>query len=159
MPSHTEQRGGFVLMEAIVAMAIIGMIAIGVLGASMMQVRTADKAGLLLNAAALAEERLAVVRALSYDELTQLPDSLAAGRFPPPFEAYEWHAEAAPIDDEYDLFSIGVVVTVGDEAFPLHTLVHQPQPNIAAPGPAAAPSGAPRVAAPPPDPAAPQRRN
>jgi type II secretory pathway pseudopilin PulG len=130
MPSRTD-RGGFVLMEAVIALALIGLVALGVLGASTMQVRTADKAALLLSARALAEERVATLRALNYDELSSLPDSLAAGTFPPPFEAYSWRAEVEALDGEYDLFSIGVMVTVADEAFPLHTLVHEPRPNFA----------------------------
>lgn len=136
MRLRTEARAGFVLMEAVIALAIIGMLALGVLGASTMQVRTADKSLLLLTARALAEERLATLRALSWDELRDVPDSLAAGRFPPPFDGYTWRAGIAPIDGEYDLFSIAVTVEVADEAFPLHSLVHEPQPEFAAGAPA-----------------------
>jgi type II secretory pathway pseudopilin PulG len=128
--------GGFVLMEAVVALTIISLLALGLLGASTMQVRTADKANLLLHARALAEERVATLRALNHQDLSRPPDSLVAGRFPPPFEAYTWRAELAPIDGEYDLFSIGVVVMVADEAFHLHTLVHEPQPMLGAQQPA-----------------------
>lgn len=123
-------RGGFVLLEAVVALAIIGLVAIAVLGATAAQVRTADKAQLLLTARALAEDRMATLRSLDYYGLTDLPDSLSAGTFPAPFEAYGWEMDVQPVDDEYDLFTAAVVVTVGDDAFPLHTLLHEPQPQM-----------------------------
>ena len=130
MRSSTDARAGFVLMEALVALVIIGLTAIGLLAATAAQVRTADKAAQLLTARSLAEERLAMLRVLTYDQLSDVPDSLAAGRFPPPFEAYGWRAEVTPADGEYDLFSAAVVVFVNDEEFPLRTLLHVPQPFL-----------------------------
>jgi len=115
-------------MEALVALAIIGLVAIGLLAATAAQVRTADKAAQLLSARSLAEERMAMLRVLTYDELLDLPDSLAAGRFPAPFEQFEWQAEVVPAQGEHDLFSAAVVVRVNDEEFPLRTLLHAPQP-------------------------------
>jgi type II secretory pathway pseudopilin PulG len=129
--AHASKRGGFVLLEAIIALAIISLIALALLGASTMQVRTADKGALLLAARSLAEERMATLRALGYDDLVRLPDSLAAGAFPPPFGAYSWRAEVEPVTGEYDLFSAGVAVLVADEEFRLHTLLHEPQPQLA----------------------------
>ena len=130
MRSSTDARAGFVLMEALVALVIIGLTAIGLLAATAAQLRTADKAAQLLTARSLAEERLAMLRVLTYDQLGDVPDSLAAGRFPPPFEAYGWRAEVTPAAGEYDLFSAAVVVFVNDEEFPLRTLLHVPQPFI-----------------------------
>lgn len=129
MRSYTDApRSGFVLMEALVALGIIGLTAIGLLAATAAQVRTADKAVQLLTARSLAEERLAMLRILTYDQLSDLPDSLAAGSFPPPFDAFTWRAEVVPAEGEYDLFSAAVVVHVNNEAFPLRTLLHVPQP-------------------------------
>lgn len=124
-------RSGFVLFEAVVALAIIGLVAIAVLGTTAAQVRTADKAQLLLTARALAEDRLAAVRSLDHYGLMDMPDSLAAGTFPAPFEAYSWRAEVEPVTDEYDLFTVAVVVNVGADAFPLRTLLHEPEPQVA----------------------------
>jgi type II secretory pathway pseudopilin PulG len=136
MRSCTDaRRGGFVLMEAVIALSIIALVAVALLGTTAAQVRTADKGALLLTARALAEERLATVRALGWDELHSLPDSLAAGTFPPPFEAYSWRAEVEPVRDEYALFSVGVVVLVAGEAFTLSTLLHEPRPQVAAGAP------------------------
>jgi type II secretory pathway pseudopilin PulG len=140
MPSCTEsRRGGFVLLEAIIALAIISLISLALLGASTAQVRTADKGTLLLAARSLAEERMATLRALGYDDLVRLPDSLAAGTFPHPFADYAWRAQVEPVRDEFDLFSVGVAVTVADEEFRLHTLLHEPQVCAPAAPPATGP--------------------
>lgn len=128
MCSCTERRDGFVLMEAVVALAIIGMVAIGLLGATAAQIRTADKAALLLQARPLADDRMTMLRTLEYDALRDLPDSLAAGTFPAPFEAFSWAARVEPVKDEYDLFTAEVAVSVADEVYVLRTLLHEPNP-------------------------------
>ena len=69
MRSCSRVRGGFVLMEAVVALAIIGLVSIALLATTASQVRTADKASLLLTARTLADERMATLRMLSYDQL------------------------------------------------------------------------------------------
>jgi hypothetical protein len=48
-------------------------------------------------ARALAENRLAAARHSPYDDLVHLPDSLARGRFDPPFEMYEWNATSREV--------------------------------------------------------------
>ena len=136
MRSFNRARGGFVLMEAVVALAIIGLVAIALLATTASQVRTADKASLLLTARTLADERMATLKLLSYDQLMDVPDSLLAGTFPAPFEQWSWRAEVVPIDEkeEYDLFSVGVAVDGFDESFALRTLVHEPRPQIGVTG-------------------------
>lgn len=126
-------RPGFVLLEAVIALAIISLFAIALLAALGAQVRTTAKANVLLVARPLAEERMATLRMLDYEALVDLPDSLAAGAFPPPFGGFTWRAVAAPIEDEYDLVGIEVTVSAGDEAYPLRTLVHRPRPLVQAP--------------------------
>jgi hypothetical protein len=78
---------------------------------------------MLIQARALAEDRLAAIRLSPYDDLVRLPDSLARGRFDPPFEAYEWNATSREMRDEMDLFDVSVVVTWSDGAFRLETRV------------------------------------
>lgn len=123
----SDARRGFVLMEAVIALAIISIMAVALLGATAAQVRTADKGGLLLVAQALAEERMATVRSLGWEQLRSLPDSIAEGVFPPPFHEYAWRAEVAQVDDEHELFSVGIQVMVADESFAMSSLVHEPE--------------------------------
>jgi hypothetical protein len=123
-------------MEAVVALAIIGLVSIALLATTASQVRTADKASLLLTARTLADERMATMRMLSYDQLLAVPDSLLAGTFPAPFEQWSWRAEVVQIDEkeEYDLFTVGVAVEGFDESFTLRTLLHEPRPQIGVTG-------------------------
>ena len=126
------RRNGFVLMEALIALAIVGVMAVALLGATSMQLRTAGKAATLLTARSLAEERMAVLRSLEYEGLSDPPDSILAGTFGEPFTDYSWRAEITPVEDEYDLFTVAVLVTAHDDEFTLRTLLHEPQPQLTA---------------------------
>lgn len=127
-------EGGFLLIEAVVGLAILGLAVLAALSASTSQVRTADKASVLLVAESLAQDRMASVQMLGYDQLAALPDSLRGGTFPYPFDQYAWQTEAVPLEDEYDLFQLNVVVTGRGEVLPLETLVHRPRPAIVVQG-------------------------
>jgi len=132
MSSSTERgagRSGFVLLEAMVALAIIGLVAIALLQTTGSQLRSAAQAKSLLVERALAEDRIAALQLLDYDDLGDPPDSVLAGRFPPPFEAYSWTARVDEMKDEYDLFGAEVVVEGNGESFPLRTLIHSPRPG------------------------------
>src|SRR5690606_33660633 len=95
-------RSGFVLLEALIALAIVGIMVVSLLAATSSQLRTAGKAGNMLTARSLAEERMAVLRSLEYNALVDPPDSLLAGAFGEPFDGYAWRAEIVPLEDEYD---------------------------------------------------------
>lgn len=127
-------RRGFLLLEALIGLAIIGLVAIALLATTSLQVRTADKASVLLVASALAQDRMAAVHLLDYDGLKDPPDSLLAGVFPAPFEEYSWTAQVEPSEGEYDLFAIRVEVKGRGEVFPSETLLHRPQPVLGATG-------------------------
>jgi type II secretory pathway pseudopilin PulG len=142
--STEARRGGFVLMEAVIALSIIALVAVALLAATGAQVRTADKGALLLVSQALAEERMATLRSLGYDQLLDMPDSIAAGAFMPPFQEYTWQAAVTQLPDEYDLFGLSVVVNVADEAFSMNSVLHEPRPQGAAgTGGAPSPMGSP----------------
>ena len=137
MSSSSEpvrNRSGFVLLEAVVALAIIGLVAVALLSTTGSQLSTAAKANVLLTARSLAEDRLAAIRFLGHDDLRDVPDSLLAGRFAAPFDDFTWVANVDEMEDEYDLFGAEVIVTGRGEAFPLRTLVHAPRPSALADG-------------------------
>ena len=122
-----QRRNGFVLLEAVVALAILGMASIVLLQVRAQQIRVAVQARELLTAQALAEDRISAIRMLDYELLAEPPDSLMAGSFPPPFEAFSWNASVALMEDEYDLFGVEVEVLGPAERFPLRTLMHRPR--------------------------------
>jgi type II secretory pathway pseudopilin PulG len=133
-PDPRRVRGpqvrGFALLEAVIALAIIGVVAVGVLASTAGQVRSADKAGGLVVARALAEDRTTAFRLLGYEELRRPADSLLAGRFSPPFDEYSWTARVVETEGENDLFTIDVVTEGRGERFPIQTLLHRPRPQI-----------------------------
>ena len=131
---RTSNRAGFVLLEAIVALAIISLISLGLLQARGQQIRVATQARELLTAQALAEDRLATLRLLNYENLEQPADSVLAGAFPAPFEDFSWMTTVEVLEDEYDLFGVDIVVTGPAERFLLGTLVHRPRAILGAAG-------------------------
>ena len=131
---RTSSRAGFVLLEAVVALAIISMVSLALLQARGQQIRVAAQARELLTAQALAEDRLAAVRLLDYENLARPADSVLAGSFPAPFEEFSWVTTVEVLEDEYDLFGVDVVVTGPAERFPLGTLVHRPRAILGAGG-------------------------
>ena len=120
-------RAGFVLLEAVVALAILGVASIVLLQVRSQQIRVAVQARELLTAQALAEDRISALKLLDYEMLADPPDSLMEGFFPPPFETFSWTGAVELIKDEYDLFGVEVVVVGPAERFPLRTLVHRPR--------------------------------
>jgi hypothetical protein len=130
---HAPRRG-FVLLEAVVALAILGVASIVLLQVRAQQIRVATQARELLTAQALAEDRLSALRLLDFVLLEDPPDSLLRGAFPPPFEAFSWMADVELIEDEYDLFGVEVVVEGPAERFPLRTLVHRPRSVLVSSG-------------------------
>lgn len=121
---------GFVLLEAVIALTIIGLFAVALLSTTGTQLQTAAKANALLVARSLAEDRIAALRLLDYDDLGDPPDSLLGGAFPEPFEEYTWVATVAEMEDEYDLFGVEVIVEGRGETLPLRTLIHEPRPGV-----------------------------
>jgi len=112
-------------MEAVVALAILSLFGIAVLATLASQLRTADQANRLLEARFLAEDRLTALRMLDHEGLVRLPDTLAAGEFPAPFDEFTWTASSSPVPDEFDLFSVDVVVSGNGVAYPLRTLLYR----------------------------------
>jgi hypothetical protein len=119
-----------VLLEAVVALAIISLFAIGLLSMVGAQVRATDRGNVLLIERALAEDRLMAARLLDNEDLTEIPDSLTAGTFAEPFTDFSWTLKIEPVEDEYDLFVANVEITGRGYTFPLSTLVHEPKPVV-----------------------------
>ena len=132
--STSTERAGFLLLEALIGLAIIGLVGIGLLAATAAQVRTADKAAVLLVASALAQDRLVSLQVLDQEALRDPPDSLLAGGFPVPFDEFTWAAQVVEDEDEYDLFAVRVEVKGRGEVYPLETLLHRPPLVISAAG-------------------------
>ena len=120
-------RHGFLLLEAAVALLIIGLVAGAALELHGAQLRAAGRGPELVTATTLAQDRLAVVRLLEPEQLSPLPDSVSRGRFAAPFAKYRWLTSIARTK-ENDLYDVRVDVTWNGGAIALVTRVYAPLP-------------------------------
>jgi len=122
-------RRGFILLEAAVALLVVGLTAGAALELYGAHMRAILREPRLLTATALAQDRLAAVRLLEPEQLPRVPDSLARGRFAAPFAEYRWSATAArsTLDDLYD---VRVEVAWLDGRVALSTRIHAPTSGV-----------------------------
>lgn len=105
--SRTGRRG-FTLLEAVVALAILGVAVVAVLGAFAGDLRATERVRRTLVAEVLAEQRLATLRLLGAAELASVPDSLRHGTFAAPLNDYRWTMDASRVRNEDGLFEFHV---------------------------------------------------
>ena len=106
-----RNRRGVSLFEAVFALAIVGVTAIGALAAVGAEMRTAERARRVLEVEALANERLVFLYLLTDRDLLNLPDSVSAGVFEPPFDQYKWTTTSTPSETYPGLYDIRLTVT------------------------------------------------
>lgn len=126
-----EARGirsqrGFTLLEAVVALTIVGLAGVSALAAFGTELRTAERARRAVEGGALAQDRLATLEWLAPSALALLPDSLARGNFPAPFEQYAWSAKARAVIDQEGLYDLSTTVTWDDGSLTLDGRVYRP---------------------------------
>lgn len=111
-----DARAGFTLIEAAAALSILGIVVVGWLAAVAGEVSSLTRASEAVTAASLARDRMTAIRLLRPAGVTRVPDSLRAGRFPPPLDAYAWEAESRPSAVDPVLMDVRVTVRwVGGE--------------------------------------------
>lgn len=120
------RRAGFTLLEATVALLIIGLVAVGALEAVATEMDAARRTRMAAPALAVAAERLARLELLDARTLQTLPDSSRAGRVVDGLLVFEWNASAEPVADEQDLYAIRVNVRWPEGAYSLASRVYRP---------------------------------
>jgi type II secretory pathway pseudopilin PulG len=126
--SRRAERG-FTILEAVIALAIVGLAGVSALEAVGGELRTADRASEAYTLAALAQDRLAKVALVSAKAMSPFPDSLARGTFAPPFERYRWTAKAEPVSGARELYAVTVTITGDRRDYSLHTRLYRPIPS------------------------------
>lgn len=124
-------RRGFVLLEAVVALVVVGLCAAAALELFASHLRAAALGPERLTVAALAQDRVTAIRLLEPRQLRHLPDSIARGQFPAPFAGYRWRAAVAPSMED-DLYDIRVDISGPDGTYAIsgrETAVTAPTPN------------------------------
>jgi len=108
------------MLEAIVALAIVGVVCVGVLGAYGGAIRADVLAADRLPLAALATERIAAVD-LHAGSLQRLSDSLARGAFAAPYESATWETETRRVEQTEGLYDVIVRIRDGSDVYTLQT--------------------------------------
>jgi len=103
-------RRGISLLEAVAAVAIIGMTTVGALEAAGSDLRTAERARRALESEALATARVDFMNLLYDTDLQALPDSVAKGAFPKPLDEYSWTATSKPYTDQAGVYDVRVTI-------------------------------------------------
>ncbi len=119
-------RAGVTLLEATVALVIVGTVSIGALSAFAAESRAAARERSAAPAVALARERVAALELLDQHALHVLPDSMSHGEATDGAARYAWTATTTPSAAEHDLYEIAVDVRWTDGAFALRTRTYRP---------------------------------
>jgi type II secretory pathway pseudopilin PulG len=109
------------LLEATIAMVVIGLMAVAALGEFAAELRTGARSGDARVLHALAEDRLSALRVAPAEVLTHLPDSLSQGWFPPPFAEHRWIATVKPDRTLEGLYEVTVVIRAPSAQFAVST--------------------------------------
>jgi len=120
---------GFTILEAVVAMTIIGLVAVSMLATFGAELRASDRARTVLEMESLAEERYAGLLLLGPAALRQLADSLREGSFAAPFDRYHWTATAHQAEGQRDLVNVAVEVSWEGGRYPLTGRLFRPLPR------------------------------
>lgn len=122
-----RERRAFTMLEAMVALALIGLVCVGVLAAYAGALRTSVSAAEKLPLLELARDRLAALD-LSPAPLDALPDSLARGAWTgsSPYAGTRWTVTATPLGRPDGLYDVRVTVVRGDADVSLRTRRYRP---------------------------------
>ena len=125
-PVRRRPRRGFTLIEGAAALVVIGITSAAALAAFGSELRAAGRLRQAAESESLARERVAQLELRPRAELERLPDSLARGAWPPPFEAYRWRAAAAPVPQVENLMALRVEVWWDGGSYTLETRFYAP---------------------------------
>ena len=126
--SGARSRPGISLLEAVVAIAIVGMTAVSALEAAGGDMRAAERSRRAIEAEALATSRLDFMDLLSDRELQALPDSVEKGKFDPPLDQYSWKTTSTPLSDQAGVYTIRVTVEWPGGSYMLRSYAYRTPP-------------------------------
>jgi len=122
----TRAEHGFTILEAVVALAVVGLAGVAALEAVAGEIRGIDRAREAYTTAALAQDRLAAITVLPPEDLNPLPDSLGRGAFAEPFTSYRWTATLRPLSGERDMYELAVAIDSDRAHYAVATRLYRP---------------------------------
>ncbi len=118
-------RAGFTLFEAVVALLLIGIVAVSTLSTVAAQLRGEARARRTAEVESLAQDRMVALQLLDANGLQSLPDSVAGGRFPLPFQQYSWQAISRPVMGEDYLNDVSVRISWEGGAYTINSRIYR----------------------------------
>jgi type II secretory pathway pseudopilin PulG len=125
----SRAKAGFTILEAVIALAVVGLAGVAALEAVGGELRAADRAAEAYTLAALGQDRLAAVSLVAPTTISPIPDSLARGTFPTPFERYQWTARTEPVPNARELYAVTITVIGEQREYTLNTRLYRPIPT------------------------------
>jgi type II secretory pathway pseudopilin PulG len=125
-----RRRSGISLLEAVVAIAVVGMTAVSALESVGAGMRAAEKSRRAIEAEALASSRLEFLDLMSDRELQTLPDSVESGTFAKPLDEYSWKTTSAAYGEQPGVYDVRITVSWPTGSYTVKTYVYR-QPPIA----------------------------
>ena len=125
---NRRARRGITLLEAVVAVAIVGMTSVAALESVGGELRTAERARRAIEAEALATSRLEFMDLLTDRELLSLPDSVEKGKFAAPLDEYLWTTTSTPVSEQPGVYDVHVTVTWPSGSYTLRTYLYRTPP-------------------------------
>jgi type II secretory pathway pseudopilin PulG len=121
-------RRGISLLEAVVAIAIVGITSVSALEAVGGDMRTAERARRAIVVEALAGSRLEFMDLLNDRELQALPDSVESGKFPAALDEYSWKTTSAPVSDQAGVYAVRVTIDWPTGSYVVRTYQYRQPP-------------------------------
>ena len=118
-------RRGITLLEAVVAIAIVGMTSVAALEAAGGEMRTAERARRAIEVEALASSRLEFMDLLTDRELQSLPDSVEKGKFAAPLDEYSWTTMSTAVSEQAGVYDVRVSVAWPSGSYTLRTYLYR----------------------------------
>jgi prepilin-type N-terminal cleavage/methylation domain-containing protein len=118
--SRVEREGGFTLIEAMVAVTVLGLVLVSALAAAAADLRASRRSSVGMELAQLGEEVVSQIDTYSAGEFQRLLAGRAE-RFPSPMDHYRWEARVITGIDDPSIFEIHVRVEGMEASFTIHT--------------------------------------
>jgi type II secretory pathway pseudopilin PulG len=126
--ANQHARSGISLLEAVVAIAIVGMTSVAALEAVGSDMRTAERARRAVEVEQLATSQLEFMNLLTDQELQALPDSVSSGTFAKPLNEYSWKTTSAPVSDQAGVYDIRLTVAWPAGSYTVRTYAYRTPP-------------------------------
>jgi type II secretory pathway pseudopilin PulG len=123
-------RSGISLLEAVAAIAIVGLTAVSALESVGGNMRTAEKAKRATEAEALATSRLDFMELLNDRELQALPDTVEKGTFAAPLNEYTWKTTSSPVSDQAGVYDVRITIDWPTGSYTVHTYAYRRPPLV-----------------------------